>query len=226
MASNTRNAASAPLNEIVRTDGKNSPEGILPLAAKYAPHFIRDKNSYRSANFPDQIEFVDRKDRMHSYGKATPFKVRAMVETAAERGWEKMEVRGRNPVFKSMAWLEGTVRGITVDGHTPNDKDIQALERRHTRESAQANPAVQAYQNATTAADRKAAIKEFPALADAFAARAAGEKVIKGAVTSVDQQKELLATLDDKITRKIHNNEPMPQVQVRSEHRLQDVERE
>lgn len=216
----SNNAAQRQLNEIARTDGKSSPQGQEGIAERYASNFHRDGNAYRSARFPDKIEFVDRKDRMHIYGKANDFTVRAMVETAKERGWESMEVRGRNPVFKSMAYVEATSRGIAVKGYQPSQKDLEAVERRQVREAARANPAVQAFMGAATAKARDAAIKQFPVLKDAFAAQALAANAIKQSGATAADQQDLQDRVNDKIARAIHQGKAMPQMEIRTQHQV------
>lgn len=220
--------ASNALNEIVRTDGNVSPrnDGPLPIAAKYAEHFHRDGQALRSAMFPEKIEFIDRNERMHAYGKANPFTVRAMVETAQERGWKSLEVRGKNPVFKSMVFVEATTRGIPVSGYNATEKDKEALARRESRQAALADPKVQAFLEAQTNKQQKSAVADYPELEPAFAARAAGLAVIAASVSSQEDQADLAGALNDKLARKIHAGEPMPAIEVRSQHQLQEVERE
>lgn len=225
MASNNTGAP-RQLSEIVRTDGKSSPADKLGVAERYAPNFQRDGNAYRSARFPDKIEFVDRRDRMHIYGRANPFTIRAMVETAKERGWESMEVRGRNPVFKSMAYVEATARGIPVTGHQPSQKDLEAVERRQVREAARENPAVQAFAGAKTAKAREAAIKQFPELKDAFAAQAAATAAIKQSGAKAEDVQDLQDRVNDRIARAIHQGKEMPQLEVRSQHQVHEIERD
>lgn len=213
-------------NEIVRTDGKSSTVEHQGVAEKYAASFTRDGNAYRSARFPEKIEFIDRKDRMISFGKANEFTVRAMAETALQRGWEKMDVRGNNSVFKSMAYVEGTVRGIEVTGHKPNDKDLQAIARRQVREAARANPVVQAFAAAKTTKAQAAAVKQFPELKEAFEARAAAQKLVKSSGASADDQQDLMNRVNDKIARAIHEGKPMPQMEVKTQVQLHEVERD
>ncbi|KOB09319.1 hypothetical protein AE923_08875 [Xanthomonas arboricola] len=220
------NASTKVYNEIARNDGQSSPAGELPISSKYAHNYLQDGNAYRSSKFPERLEFVDRKDRMLTFGRANQFNVRAMVDTAMERGWTSMDVRGNNPVFKSMAYVEATTRGIAVTGYQPNAKDHEAVERRSTREAANANPKVQAFMAAGTAAQQKAAIKQYPELKDAFAAQAVGQAAVKAAAPNEADRQQLLGALNDKIARRIHTGEPMPQIQVRSQHQLQEIERE
>ena len=219
-------AAPRQLNELVRTDGATSPAGAQGISSKYASSFLQDGNVYRSAKFQDKIEFIDRKDRLATFGRVSDFTVRAMVDTAIERGWKSFDVRGTNPVFKSMAYVEGTVRGVEVTGHKPNDKDLQAIDRRQTREAARANPVVQAFAAAKTVKEQNAAIKQYPELTAAFDARNAAQKMVKASGASVEDQTDLMNRVNDKIARAVHEGKPMPQYEVKTQVQLHEVERE
>lgn len=225
MASSASSAASRQNTEMVRTDGKSSGND-KGIASKYADNYIQDGNAYRSVRYPEKIEFVDRKDRMMIFGKANEFTVRAMVETAKERGWESMDVRGRNPVFKSMAYVEGTVRGIQVTGHQPSQKDLAAIERRQTREEAKANPLVQAFVGAKTPKARETAISQYPQLKEAFAAQALAQAAVKSSGALPQAQQDLMDRVNDRISRALHQGLAMPQLEVRTQHQIQEVERD
>lgn len=52
--------------------------------------------------------------------------VRDMVSVAQHRGWTEVEVRGSQE-FRRTAWLEASVRGLSVRGHDPDPVDRAAL---------------------------------------------------------------------------------------------------
>lgn len=52
--------------------------------------------------------------------------VRDMVSVAQHRGWKEVEVRGSQE-FRRTAWLEASVRGLSVRGHDPDPVDRAAL---------------------------------------------------------------------------------------------------
>ena len=71
--------------------------------------------------------------------------VRDMVSVAQHRGWTEVEVRGSQE-FRRTAWLEASVRGLSVRGHDPDPVDRVALAFR-----AKPKPDwVQAVQNPST----------------------------------------------------------------------------
>lgn len=55
--------------------------------------------------------------------------VRAMVDIAAARGWQSIDVAGSKE-FKREAWIEAAARGIEAKGYRPNDPDRQEADRR------------------------------------------------------------------------------------------------
>lgn len=228
MASNAApRVARAPLNEIIRSDGKSSPAGEAPaIAAKYAANYDRDGNAYRSARFPEKIEFVDRRDRMHIYGRPSEFTVRAMVETAKERGWESLEVQGPNPVWKSMVYVEAAKRAIEVKGYQPSDKDNAKVERHNVREEAKQNPMVQAFAAATTAKQQTAAVKKFPELGAAFALQKALQTAVSKSGASQDDQQSTMDRANDRISRALHQGKDLPQLEVRTQLQINEVERD
>jgi len=227
MAAPAEHAGHAPRNEIIRSDGKTwEGEGSAPIAPKYASNFLKDGNAWRSSRFPDKIEFIDRKDTMHTFGKPNDFTVRAMVETAKERGWESLQVKGANPKWKSMVYIEATSRGIDVKGYQPTTFDKEALERRQLRSEAHQNPVVQAFLGAETAKQQQAAVKKFPQLADAFAVRQGLQAHIKATGLGQDDQKSLIGKANDKIARAIHLDKELPKLEVRTKVDINEVERD
>ena len=77
--------------------------------------------------------------------------VRAMVDIAAARGWQSIDVSGSKE-FKREAWIEAAARGIEAKGYRPNDPDRQEADRRRNergyenevRGPAPSNPATPA----------------------------------------------------------------------------------
>ncbi|MBS0174289.1 MAG: hypothetical protein JSR64_09670 [Nitrospira sp.] len=186
------------LNEIRRLDNvQGPPDRSMPDTI--AKHYVQDGNAYRSAYNQDKIEFIDRGSRLHAYNPVSTFTARALAETASERGWKSLEVTGKTSFQQSM-YVEATTRGIEVQGYQPTAKDAEILQRRSDRKEAASNPLVQAFVTADTAKDRKAAIKEFPQLKQAFdvdaEARAfAAEKIDskKAAQAFVDRARDNIA---------------------------------
>ncbi|UZO95019.1 Hypothetical protein RMHFA_05714 (plasmid) [Roseomonas mucosa] len=77
--------------------------------------------------------------------------VRAMVDIAAARGWQSIDVAGSKE-FKREAWIEAAARGIEAKGYKPSDPDRQEADKRRNergyenevRGPAPSNPATPA----------------------------------------------------------------------------------
>lgn len=50
----------------------------------------------------------------------------AAVELAHSKGWKAIQVKGSSR-FKAEAWYEASLRGLQVEGYTPNEKDLKRL---------------------------------------------------------------------------------------------------
>lgn len=94
-------------------------------------YFIKEGNGETTVyadSKGDRELFRDSGDRMRAKD-ASELAVKAMVETAQHREWQRMDVRGSRE-FKREVWLEGQARGIQVKGYKPNDLDRQELKNR------------------------------------------------------------------------------------------------
>lgn len=203
------------LNEIRRADGgeREAPDRSIPEHLR--PHYHQDGNAFRSAHRNDKIEFVDRGNRMHAYRPASTFTVRALAQIAEQRGFSAVEVTGDNQ-FKSRAYVELASRNIDVKGYEATDKDREILQRREDRKEAKDNPKVQAF---TAAQDKKsvtAAVKKYPELKEAFATRAAIDKMAEG----IDNERGRMnwqGAMQDRLAIAIHRGDKLPEVKLREE---------
>jgi hypothetical protein len=55
--------------------------------------------------------------------------IKAMLNVAAARGWQSVNVKG-SAEFRREAWIEGQARGLEVRGHRSSDPDRQEADRR------------------------------------------------------------------------------------------------
>lgn len=202
-----------PLNEIRRTDAgvKDAPSRDIPAALQ--PHYHQDGNAYRSAHRNDKIEFVDRGHRLHGYRPVSQFTVRAMAQIAEARGWQQAEVTG-DKKFQGQAFVELKSRGIEVSGYQASDKDKEILQRREDRKAARENPTVQAFVSATTKKQQTEAVKAHPQLKEAFAVRAAIDKVA-AQIADPKGRENWQGAMTDRLTLAIHRGEAMPEVKLR-----------
>lgn len=83
-------------------------------------------------HFRDQAGKVAFTDKLLSIstGSESPAAIKAMVDRAAERGWETVRLIG-SPEFVRQGWIAATAQGLKAVGHTatPGDRDAAAKER-------------------------------------------------------------------------------------------------
>jgi len=202
-----------PLNEIRRADGGERQEPSREIPDALRPHYHQDGNAYRSAHRNDKIEFVDRGHRMHGYRPVSQFTVRALAQIAETRGWQQAELTG-DKKFKSQAYVELESRGIKVEGYQATDKDQEILQRRADRKAARDNPVVQAFVAADTQKAQTAAAKKHPELKQAFAARAAINKMAE-TIADPKGRENWQGAMNDRLVLAIHRGEAMPEVKLR-----------
>ncbi len=204
-----------PLNEIRRLGGKQgSPDRIIPEHLK--PHFHQDGNSFRSADRPDRIEFVDRGTRMHAYFPSSTFTVRALAEIAQARGWKELEVTGSRK-FQQSLYVEATSRNLVVRGYSPTQKDAEILQHRAERREAERSPLVKAFLQAETEKDREAAVKKYPQLQAAFLADAAAKAVAEAKIESKKAADSFVSRFRDSIAIALHTGRELPSPQLKTE---------
>lgn len=213
----TSKGPALPLNELKRIDGqeRNAPSRDIPDALK--AHYHQDGNAFRSAHRADKIEFVDRGSRMHAYRPVSQFTVRSLVQVAEHRGWKALELTG-DAVFRSRAYVEAASRGIDVVGYNPTEKDREILQRRADRAAAASNPKVQAFVAARSEADMASAVKTYPDLKDAFAARAMVHK-FGDAIPDPKGRANWEGAMVDRLVLAVHRGEKLPEIKVRDNSR-------
>ena len=83
-------------------------------------------------HFRDQAGKVAFTDKFMSIstGSESPAAIKAMVDRAAERGWETVRLIG-SPEFVRQGWIAATAQGLKAVGHTvtPGDREAAAKER-------------------------------------------------------------------------------------------------
>lgn len=154
--SSSRTASSAPRSErqagqaefdLGGTTGRQ-PDGGMPerLRRKYyvAEAGASDEAKVYADPRGEYLAFKVSTDRMATRLEDAGV-VRDMVSVAQHRGWTEVEVRGSQE-FRRTAWLEASVRGLSVRGHDPDPVDRAALAFRAKPKSDW----VQAVQNPST----------------------------------------------------------------------------
>jgi len=85
-------------------------------------------------HFRDQagkVAFTD-KFRSISTGSESPAAIKAMVDRAAERGWETVRLTG-SPEFVRQGWIAATSQGLKTVGHTATAGDREAAAKERVR---------------------------------------------------------------------------------------------
>ena len=85
-------------------------------------------------HFRDQAGKVAFTDKFMSIstGSESPAAIKAMVDRAAERGWETVKLIG-SPEFVRQGWIAATAQGLKAVGHTPTAGDREAATKERTR---------------------------------------------------------------------------------------------
>ena len=85
-------------------------------------------------HFRDQAGKVAFTDKFMSIstGSESPAAIKAMVDRAAERGWQTVRLNGSSE-FSRQGWIAATAQGLKAVGHTPAIGDREAAAKEMTR---------------------------------------------------------------------------------------------
>ena len=85
-------------------------------------------------HFRDQAGKVAFTDKFMSIstGSESPAAIKAMVDRAAERGWETVRLNG-SPEFVQQGWIAATAQGLKAVGHSATAGDREAAEKERSR---------------------------------------------------------------------------------------------
>lgn len=88
----------------------------------------------KAYHFRDQAGRVAFTDKFSSITTASesPAAIKAMVDRAAERGWETVRLKG-SPEFVRQGWIAATAQGLKAVGHTATPADQDAAEKERGR---------------------------------------------------------------------------------------------
>lgn len=96
-------------------------------------------------HFRDQAGKVAFTDKFMSIttGSESPAAIKAMVDRAAERGWETLRLNG-SPEFVRQGWIAATAQGLKAVGHTATVGDREAAAKERARlQVGQSEPTLQ-----------------------------------------------------------------------------------
>lgn len=103
-------------------------------------------------HFRDQAGKVAFTEKMFSFHTSTdsPAAIKAMVDRAAERGWQTVSLKG-SPEFVRQGWIAANAHGLKAVGHTPTQADRDAATKERARLEAGRNAAGSRQQQEVTA---------------------------------------------------------------------------
>ena len=116
----------------MRAEGDTSAKrrAIPPLEDRF--NIVKSGLVAKEYHFRDQAGKVAFTEKMFSLDTTSesPAAIEAMVERAAERGWETVSLKG-SPEFVRQGWIAANAQGLKAVGHapTPGDRDAVAKER-------------------------------------------------------------------------------------------------
>jgi hypothetical protein len=98
------------------------------IASRY---YVEDKGSERRYydDYKRQTLAMRATDTSISSKREDLNTIKAMLDVAAARGWQSVNVKG-SAEFRREAWIEGQARGLEVRGHRSSDPDRQEADRR------------------------------------------------------------------------------------------------
>ncbi len=118
----------------MRSEGDTSEKhrAIPPLEDRFNVKRIRLVE--KEYHFRDQAGKVAFTDKFMSISTASesPAAIKAMVDRAAERGWETLRLNG-SPEFVRQGWIAATAQGLTAVGHTATVGDREAATKERAR---------------------------------------------------------------------------------------------
>ena len=131
--------ASAPEREgtgsnSMRAEGETSAKrrAIPPLEDRF--NVVKSGLVAKEYHFRDQAGKVAFTEKMFSLNTTSesPAAIKAMVDRAAERGWETVSLKG-SPEFVRQGWIAANAHGLKAVGHTPTPGDREAVAKERAR---------------------------------------------------------------------------------------------
>jgi hypothetical protein len=89
------------------------------------------KKEYHFRDHAGKVAFTDKLLSI-STGSESPAAIKAMVDRAAERGWETVRLNG-SPEFVRQGWIAATAQGLNAVGHKATVGDREAASKGRTR---------------------------------------------------------------------------------------------
>jgi len=126
----------------MRPEGGLANERVAALSTSRSPvppledrfNILRIGLVEKAYHFRDQAGKVAFTDKFMSIstGTESPAAIKAMVDRAAERGWETVRLNGSSE-FVRQGWIAATAQGLKAVGHTPSVGDRETAAKERTR---------------------------------------------------------------------------------------------
>lgn len=111
-------------------------ENIMPGSIE--KKYISRDNSYYYVGKPDEVAFVDRGNKLNTKAKHSVALIESLLDIAETRNWSDIKINGTNE-FKQEAWMQASLRGMSVKGYKPTQEDILKLEAANVRLNKKVN---------------------------------------------------------------------------------------
>jgi len=115
-----------------------TPERAVDPAHIQAAYEVREQDGVRRYYQRDDGQLAIRADESRIQGMLRdPTTIGAMLDLAAARGWNEVQVRGDREMARE-TWIEANVRGMRAEGYAPTREDAHAVEQRRVEQGLQA----------------------------------------------------------------------------------------
>lgn len=187
------------------------------LPADFVGRYVRDGNRLVTVGDANHVLLTDKGKKLHLARDFDAEAVKAAVDIGEARGWANVTVKG-DEKFRQAVWYEATTRGIEVKGYTPTEQEKEwaskQAERAGRANVVAENPAVKAFLEAKSPADRKQAAEAHPELRKAFAAEAAYSKLARQ-IQGEGAQQAFMTRMRDNLALDIAQGRELADVRLR-----------
>ena len=187
-------------------DPEASPDVIRKrYLARAGQYFFRDRNN--------SLAFEDKGARIATQNE-DPVVSASMIELAIAKGWKDIKVSGSES-FRRSVWLEASKRGMAVRGYEPKSQDELQLQEMKVlaQKPAKTQQIGSDRARAFTEQTQKEALKIYPELQKAYAARSSIYQWVDANIPDPKKQVELRAAIDQGMTERLTKGE-IPRVVV------------
>ncbi len=160
-------------------DAASKRRAIPPLEDRF--NIQRTGLIEQAYHFRDQAGKVAFTDKLQSITTSTesPAAIKAMVDRAAERGWQTVRLSG-SPEFARQGWIAATAQGLKPVGHTPTIADQEAATKERVR--LQVSQDLPAQSKPSTSHEKVRSLQVGSVGADRDQSEAVGQRLLAAAI--------------------------------------------